>query len=74
MLATLLASASPAGDSPAVRFTGASAAFSASVTIRRDAAEVGPGKGNGNGYGHVRKAELTDSAGQPVPALITDFE
>lgn len=72
MLAIMVASVVPAGESPAVRSTGASSSFTASATIVRDVAEAGPGRSRGRG--HVRRGELANSAGQPVPAIIVDFE
>jgi len=72
MVAAWLVAAVP-GDSPVIRTPLAQAAFTATVTIRRGVA-IGRGHKPPKGSVHLRTAQLTDSVGQPVPAVITDFE
>lgn len=73
VLAAMMMSAGPVMDSPVVRLSGAEASFRATAVIRRGYA-FGRGHKPPSHGAHQRVTQLTDSAGQPVPAIITDFE
>ncbi len=74
MLLALSMAAAPASASPAQRFdTAAMASFTASVTIRRGAG-VGHDKPPPPTAHEARMTTVEDTAGQPHPALVYDFE
>jgi len=66
LVMALAATLAPVPSEPVARFT-------ASVTIVRSSAEVGPGRADPP-RGKPRTTTLADAAGQPRDAIVFDFE